>query len=227
MHAARLACYLSGGRPPGGARTYPGCRDPRPPARTLPVTLPGRLYFALESAVWTGGMAFYDPFDPGTMPARAYLVTVEQFADVAAQEMHREPGGELDLSGVLSGGRAVLGPGRYETLVCPGLLEGRPVLTFTAGCRSAEAELNAPSAGYLRHLSAGLREAHGWGCGAARSTWPGGPVRRACGRRRMWRASAVRRAARVRRASRGVGVSRVRAVLRAGGERGCRAGVEV
>ena len=46
MCSARLACYLAGGRPPGGSRVNPGARDPRPPARTIPVDLPGTVYFA-------------------------------------------------------------------------------------------------------------------------------------------------------------------------------------
>ncbi|MEY9965649.1 hypothetical protein ABIA33_003695 [Streptacidiphilus sp. MAP12-16] len=178
MHVDRLAYYLAGGRPPGGARTYPGCRDPRRPERMVPVMLPGQLYFALESATWTGGMGFYDPFDPGEMPARAYLLTVSQFSDIAAQEMYRDPGEDLDLSGVLATGRATLGEGRYETLVRPrlldghvdghvdghadGRLDGRPVLTFTAPWRRAEAWLNRPSAAYLRNLATGLRESHRW-----------------------------------------------------------------
>lgn len=132
LHRDRLTCYLAGGRPPGARRSYPGCRDHSPPLATVPVLLPGQLYFALESKTWTGGMAFYDPFDEGELPARAYLLTAEQFADIAAQEMYRAPGTDLDLTGVLRTGRAQLGPGRYETLVCPGQLDGHPMLTFTA-----------------------------------------------------------------------------------------------
>ena len=162
MHAARLASYISGGRPPGGARTYPGCRDGRPPERTVPVLLPGLLYFALESLVWGGGMGFYDPARAGEMPARAYLVTTGQFADIAAQEMHRSPGTDLDLSRALTAGRDRLGPGRYESLVCPGAIDGIPVLTFTAPWSLPDAELNAPSAAYLRNFATGLAEAHGW-----------------------------------------------------------------
>jgi hypothetical protein len=162
MHLDRLNFYLAGGRPPGGRRAYPGCRDTRPPREMIPVLLPGRLYFALESMVWTGGMGFYDPLDPGEMPARAYLLTASQFADIAAQEMHQEPGEDIDLSAVLAEGRACLGEGRYQTLVCPGALDGCPVLTFTAPWRSAEARLNKPSGAYLRNLASGLRESHGW-----------------------------------------------------------------
>lgn len=162
MHADRLGYYIAGGQPPGGARLYPGCRDTRSPERTVPVLLQGRLYFALESKAWTGGMGFYDSQDPGEMPARAYLVTTEQFADIAAQEMYRAPGEDLDLSAVLRTGRAQLGTGRYETLICAGMLDGYPVLTFTAPWRSSEVEWNKPSAAYLRNLASGLVEAHGW-----------------------------------------------------------------
>ncbi|MFJ4668414.1 hypothetical protein [Kitasatospora purpeofusca] len=61
MRTERLSCHLGGGRPADGAREHPGCRDGRPPLRSVPVRLPGRLYFALESRVRGGGMAFYDP----------------------------------------------------------------------------------------------------------------------------------------------------------------------
>ncbi|WP_327073843.1 histone deacetylase [Kitasatospora purpeofusca] len=128
----------------------------------MPVLLPGQLYFALESLAWTGGMGFYDPLDEGEMPARAYLVTAEQFADIAAQEMYQEPGASLDLTEALDTGRSQLGPGRYETLVCPGSLDGCPVLTFTAPWRRTEAALNRPAAAYLRNFASGLTEAHGW-----------------------------------------------------------------
>ncbi|MGW4381465.1 histone deacetylase [Kitasatospora sp. NPDC004531] len=162
MHARRLARYIAGGRPPGASRTYPGCRDRTPPGRTLPILLPGILYFALESPTWTGGSAFYDPTRDGDMPARAYFLTAQQFADIAAQEMRRAPGPELDLTRVLSAGRDQFGPGRYETLICPGTLDGVPVLTFTAPWPLADAELNPPAARYLANLAAGLAEAHHW-----------------------------------------------------------------
>ncbi|MGW4890834.1 histone deacetylase [Kitasatospora sp. NPDC004240] len=162
MRADRLACYIQGGRPVGGARTYPGCRDRRLPGRTVPVLLPGLLYFALESLVWTGGTGFYDPSQPGEMPARAYLLTAGQFSDLAAQEMHRAPGTDLDLTRTLATGRDRLGPGRYQTLVCPGTIDDVPVCTFTAPVALPDAELNAPSPTYLRNVAGGLAEAHDW-----------------------------------------------------------------
>ncbi|MEU8087218.1 histone deacetylase [Micromonospora sp. NPDC049101] len=173
MHAARLAWYIGGGCPPGGRRTYPGCRDRRPPSRSVPVSLPGGIYFAGESRAWTGGMAFYDPHLPGQAAARAYLVTREQFADIAAQEMYR-PAGAADLvpdlipatdaaiEVAVASGRATLGPGRYETLVCPGSHGGVPLLTFTAPEGASAVRCRPPAPSYLGMIARGLREAHGW-----------------------------------------------------------------
>ncbi|MFJ6385070.1 histone deacetylase [Kitasatospora sp. NPDC092039] len=163
LHAARLACYLRGGRPDGGAQDHPGGRDRRLPRRTVATALPGTLYFADLSLTWGGGSAFYDPAPPGDVPCRAYLLTAGQFSDLAAQEMRRLPGADLDLAPVLATGRAELGPGRYETLLHVGELDGHPLLTFTASRGVAGAELNAPTPPYLRTLAAGLAESHGWG----------------------------------------------------------------
>ncbi|WP_309234447.1 histone deacetylase [Nocardia sp. XZ_19_385] len=165
MHRHRLRCYLRGGRPDGGALTLPGCRDPADPARSVPLLLPGVLYFATESLTWTGGRAFYDPHVPGETAAAAHLLTSAQFSDIFAQEMYRPPGADLDLTEVLETGRMMLGPGRYETVVSAGAHDGHPVLTFTAPWRYRDLPGNPPAAAYLRHLAAGLRINHGWATG--------------------------------------------------------------
>ncbi|MGW0665057.1 histone deacetylase [Streptodolium elevatio] len=118
--------------------------------------------FALESHAWTGGLGLYAPDAGGWTPARAYLMSAAQFSDVAAQEMYRETGSDLDLGRVLAEGRATFGPGRYETLACAGNLHEHPVLTFTCAKPPRAAELNGPAPDYLRHLASGLAEAHGW-----------------------------------------------------------------
>ncbi|AKN71400.1 histone deacetylase [Streptomyces sp. PBH53] len=163
-HLDRLAAYLRGGRLPGAAREYPGCRNPAMPARSIPVELTGAMYFATESSVWGGGRAFYDPEVDGRVLARAHLVTTDQFADIAAQEMYRTPGPDLDLdlTDVLSQGRAVLGEGRYERLVCAGQVDGLPVLTFTAPWGIHDVRWVPPSAAYVRFLAAGLLSAGAW-----------------------------------------------------------------
>ena len=155
----RFLSYLRGGRPEGAGRTYPGARDPTLPLGDTALTLPGEMFFGWASPTWGGGIAFYDADGPGTTLARAYLVTEQQFADVAAQEMHRQPGEDLDLSHVLEHARHELGPGRYEALHLVGELEDTPVLTFTTPDPGV-LQRNPPEAAYLRLVVAGLRETH-------------------------------------------------------------------
>jgi len=169
MYGDRLACYLEGGVPPGGSKLNPGARDPRPPRRVISVDLPGTVYFAGESPQWGGGVAFYDHETPGPSAGVGYLVTAEQFADIAAQEMHRVPQHGDPLEAVVTGGlaehlggRHEVGPGRYETLVEIGRHDGAPLLTFTAPHGSEHVEHTLPSDAYVAVLAAGLRETRRW-----------------------------------------------------------------
>jgi hypothetical protein len=166
MAAARLACYLTGGRPPGGARVNPGARDRTLPERSVPVDLPGRLYFAGKSPQWGGGVAFYDHATPGWTAARAYLVTTRQLADIAAQEMYRLPveGDPLEeiLLSPLAEGQHTFGDGRYETLVEVGTYDDLPLLTFTSPHGADHLPHTAPAPTYLAMMAEGLRESRGW-----------------------------------------------------------------
>lgn len=162
----RLAVYLLGGRPPGARRWYVGARHRRMPAEDAPVDLPGRLYFAGESPTWGGGVAFYDHDEPGPTAARAYRVTAGQFADIAAQEMHRLPEAgdpiERIVVGGLETGRHEAGPGHYETLIEVGRRDGLPMLTFTAPHGFDAVPHTRPRPAYVAMLARGLREARGW-----------------------------------------------------------------
>ncbi len=162
MSAARFRCYLEGGTPVGATRRYPGCRDASAPRESRGVVIPGEVYFALESPTWGGGMAFYDPDGGGHAPARAWLITEQQFADVLSQEMYRDVGDDVDFAAVRPGVRLRLGDGRYETVVHIGDQDGSPMLTFTAAWRAHEVAHTAPSPAYLHLLATGLAEAHGW-----------------------------------------------------------------
>jgi len=162
MAASRLRYYLAGGTPPGARRPHPGARDPRRPRAAHGISIPGEVYFARRSSLWGGGIAFFDPNAPGVTAARAHLVSLGQFSDIAAQEMRRTPGRDLDLTRALATGRDQLGPGWYETLLHLGDLDGIPLLTFTAPGPSDAADPNAPAGPYLRLLAHGLQEAHDW-----------------------------------------------------------------
>lgn len=166
MNADRLACYIEGGRPPGALIGYTGARDTTPPRAATGVMLPGRLHFGARSRVWGGGMGFYDHDAEGPTPARAFLVTIEQFADIAAQEMHRPVQEDDPIEAIVRdgfpSGRYQAGPGRYETLLRVGERDGRPMLTFTAPDGVLDMPTTQPTAAYLAMLAEGLRQAHGW-----------------------------------------------------------------
>ena len=162
MSPARLHCYLAGGCPPGATRTYPGARDRTLPREQRPVALDGAVYFAWHSPTWDGGIAFYDPDEPGSSVGTAYRLSLGQLSDLAHQEMHREPGTDLLLDPLWESGRHALGPGRYESLHVVDRLDDLPVVTFTSSWRLSEAELNPPTAPYLATMARGLAETHGW-----------------------------------------------------------------
>ena len=168
--AARLDCYLAGGRPEGGRRTYRGARDATPPTRSVSLTLPGTIYFAGQSTTWGGGMAFYDHRRPGPTPTRAYLVTVQQFADIALQEMDREPVPDSAVERALLDPTVLdrddstqqCGEGLYSSLLRVGTLDGAPILTFTAPHGIDDVPHVPPTAPYRAMIGAGLVESHGW-----------------------------------------------------------------
>ena len=153
MSSARLACYLAGGVLHGTSRVYEGCRDPTPPREHRSITIPGRLRFAGESSVWGGGMAFYTPGDEGAVHARAYLLSLEQLADLVAQETRQPVGRTLVL--------AEHGPTRhgmshiYDVVLDLGELDGHRLLTLSS---SRDHPANPPSAAYLRTMMDGLAE---------------------------------------------------------------------
>ena len=186
MCAGRFRCYLCGGQPPGSALTCPGARDQTPPRAGRATWLPGGVYFATRSLAWGGGRAFYDPALPGRAAARAYLITAQQFADVAAQEMYREPHLDLDLDLLVSAGRLQAGDGRYETLLCVGQDQQAPMVTFTAPWAMSDVPLLSPSAPYLLMLAIGLGEAFGWDSGTIAAYLAGLP-----GARGHWAAGRI------------------------------------
>ena len=62
---------------------------------------------------------------------------------------------------LVDGFSMLVGPGRYDRLVCVGTLEGLPVLTFTAPASLESVIPEAPSLAYLAHIITGLRETFG------------------------------------------------------------------
>lgn len=158
LSRVRFDHYLRGGTPEGAGRTYPGCRDHSDPVDVKASEIDRELLFGGTSRTWGGGVAFVDPErSTQTSRARLYLITLEQFSDVVAQENWLDPGSvsiedrgspELNVGDDLSYG-LVLGLGE---------LDGSPVLTVTRPRGTLPAR---PSAAYLRHVHLGLVEAYG------------------------------------------------------------------
>lgn len=143
----RFHTYLRGGTPDGSRRTYLGARNPALPQRSLPTRIPHRLFFAGDSPVWGGGVAFVDPRpDPAhSTPAVAWLITTEQLGDLVAQENGGEaPGSRIKVPA--RGEHVLATTGRYDLLVGLDSIDSIQAATLTS---SNPPEPSEPSAAYL------------------------------------------------------------------------------
>ena len=68
---------------------------------------------------------------------------------------------DVESAALVDGSSMLVGPGRYDRLVCVGIHEGLPVLTFTAPASLESVPPEAPSLAYLAHIITGLRETFG------------------------------------------------------------------
>lgn len=167
LDRSRFECYVAGGRPSGATRTYPGCRDTSPPSSEAPARIPNRLYFAGESTVWSGAVAFVEtaPSAPaGTETlVRLYRITWEQFVDVHAQDnwSGTQSRGLPTLSVLRSQRVMTVGSGWYDTLVHLGDREEEPVITFTSCGPATIGDLAPPADAYVETMAKGLSESHG------------------------------------------------------------------
>jgi hypothetical protein len=155
LSRARFDLYLRGGRPEGANHDYPGCKDPSAPIDDRPGQIDHELVFGGASRTWGGGVAFVDPDSPRGAKARMYLITVEQFADVVAQENWLDPGSVafMDLADEIDLGTRHM----YGLILRVGELDGHPIATVTQHRGTGVA---SPSEAYLRHVALGLRDAH-------------------------------------------------------------------
>lgn len=156
----RFARYLVGGRYGTAGREHHGARDRTLPADWRVMSIQHQLCFGQESARWGGGVAFLDPApDSGQAWVRCWDVSTEQFSDVAAQENGLEPGDlAIDVTAVVEHGYVDVTPRWYGRALYLGLLDDRPVVTFTSPARP---EPNAPGRPYLEVVARGLHD-----CGA-------------------------------------------------------------
>jgi succinyl-diaminopimelate desuccinylase len=153
---------VSGGAPKGARHVYRGCRDKTLPLKDMFMSLPYELYFSGESLAWAGGHAVLDTkrTTKAHTVARAYLITIEQFEDIIAQENLQDRAARLPLSKAIHHGHAPIDNLKdirvYDELLYCGEEEGIPVFSLT----SRRPRLNAtpPPTDYTRFLCKGLSQ---------------------------------------------------------------------
>ncbi|MET0779254.1 MAG: M20/M25/M40 family metallo-hydrolase, partial [Candidatus Saccharimonadales bacterium] len=153
---------ISGGQLENSTRFYKGCTDTSPPLRDTFTSLPYALYFGGECEAWGGGHVCVMPEpSPGAHTiARAYLVTVQQFEELAAQQNHGagpKPK-RLPMQEAMQRGRATIGDGTgdYEELLYCGTKDKYPMFTLTAS--TPRMPYVAPSPAYTSLVFKGLSE---------------------------------------------------------------------
>jgi len=160
MNAERFSHYIQGGALTGTSRVYKGADDKTPPLADALLSLPHQMYFAGESSVWTGGVAYlgHSKSEDATL-SKAYLITPNQFEQVVAEEGRRDDVPHLDIPLLLSLGRLTLGSRAYDEMLYVGEKDGFPVITFTSP--REDRPYNKPAPAYLKMIALGLQDAHG------------------------------------------------------------------
>ena len=171
----RFLTYIKGGTPEGSATSHSGCRNKELPLEDIPIRFDGRMHFSGSSSRWgSGGVAFMDNDNNlGRALGRAYLITMEQFDDIAAQENGRTTGtitAKTD-EAIEKGSSILLSTGLYGNLVHIGDYKGAPAFTFTGDFSAEQAllgsfedkkagyiKINQPSPNYIRVIGSGLKE---------------------------------------------------------------------
>jgi len=159
----RFDYYINGGHLKDYNIRHRGCPDKTPPRDDIALHIPGELYFASHIDHWQGfTAAFIDPERTDkTVKARGYLITLEQFEHVLAQECNTMSLISVDLKALQKEGQLVIGKGEhfFNRLVCLGEHEGRSLITFTTvGEHMTRGE---PSQAYANVVMQGLSQSHG------------------------------------------------------------------
>ena len=166
----RFLAYITGGECRYSSRSYRGCADKHPPLSDMRYEFCRELYFSKSSKTWgNGGVAFITPEETASVRTygRCYLISLQQFIDVALQENGLDPANgdvSLDLIKLSRTGSVLLMPESddlwYNRVLFCGTHDNVPVLTITASQNENSRFVN-PDAAYLRVIFYGLSQS--WG----------------------------------------------------------------
>ena len=172
VNRERFLEYIRGGTSRFNGTRLPGCRNKQDPVRDYALAVNHELYFARMSDAWGGGVAFVQPAPSRSQTlGRAYLITEEQFLDLACQENGKRPGDPemaFDYRFAEENAQSYFNPADptrpsgqgglwYGRVVRIGTRESWPVFTMTAEW-DGYADVNPPSRGYVTCIAAGIRQ---------------------------------------------------------------------
>jgi hypothetical protein len=163
---------IRGGKSAFTGQTLAGCRNTQDPIRDYALGINHELYFARQSDVWGGATAQVLAQESRSKTlGRAYLITAEQFTDIACQQNGRKPGDpEFVLHYKYSEANKQsyfnktdptrpLGQGKqpYGRILKIGERESWPVFTATAEW-DGYGDVNAPARAYLNVIVQGFQQ---------------------------------------------------------------------
>ena len=172
VHRDRLLECIRGGVSRFTGAAQPGCRDKSDPVRDYALAINRELYFARNSDSWAGAVAFVraQPSRSQTL-GRAYLVTQEQFEDIAAQENGKRPGDpdmRLDYAYAEQHEECFFNPRDpsrsgtggamwYGRIIRTGTRESWPVFALSAEW-DGYVGISPPGRAYIRCIADGIRQ---------------------------------------------------------------------
>jgi hypothetical protein len=154
----RFNCYIQGGKPKGSIKNYDGCRNKSLPVCSEKIYLPYELYFAKESSTWNnGGVAFIKNTNSKIETlGRMYLITEEQFIDVAKQETNTKIDLAIDFEKAIKEDSTIFkDKSWYGKLIYLGKQNEIPIFTITAEKKFQD---NKPYKNYLKTIIEGIKE---------------------------------------------------------------------
>jgi len=160
LEKQRFLCYIVGGQPRGSNKVYDGARDKTPPLFSNKFIINHDLYFSKNSSAWNnGGVAFIDVelSNSAKTLARVYLITRQQFEDVARQETSSDNVLPIAFGQAIQNGFTIFkSPSWYGNVLNIGTKKGCPILALTS--ENTIQEYVKPDPAYLLTIMRGIHE---------------------------------------------------------------------
>ena len=154
----RFLCYIRGGKPEGLSNEYIGARDRTLPLLNEATVIHHELYFAKHSAKWNGAVSFIKNASSTNVQtyARRYLISKQQFEDIAKQETGSDDAHTINFKEVIAQGHNIFKLSSwYGKIIYLGTNSGYPSFTITN--ENDLIEYLKPSDLYLKTIGNGIK----------------------------------------------------------------------